>query len=63
MSRRSVHLTIAHRALVLAATLSPAIAVARQVNFPVGDDPKQNDRKVQKALQKLFKKYPPETKK
>jgi hypothetical protein len=28
----------------------------------VSDDPKKNDRNVQKALEKLFKKYPPEKK-
>ena len=29
----------------------------------VSDDPQKNEKKVQKALQKLFKLYPPETKK
>lgn len=29
----------------------------------VSDDPEKNDKKVQKALQKLFKQYPPERKK
>ena len=29
----------------------------------VSDDPQKNDKKVQKALQKLFKLYPPNTKK
>lgn len=28
----------------------------------VSDDPEKNDKKVQKALEKLFKKYPPERK-
>ena len=32
-------------------------------NDTVSDDPAKNDKKVQKALQKLFKQYPPERKK